>query len=210
MPGLAIGGGAMDARNGRFLAVEDQPLVARALVRGIVRRGLGECIVASTVDEARRLLSDGSTFTALLIDIGLPDGSGLDVLAEARVKYHALTPAIVLSGSNNREHINLATALDAKYIVKPVEFDTLAVFLADAISLARRVKVALRSLRLSDSIEDIVKRMALGESHEAIAEARGTSRKTVENQIERAREQTAQPSCHSLIQAVLRDVARAR
>jgi DNA-binding NarL/FixJ family response regulator len=198
------------ASKGRFLVIEDDPLVARALLRGIVRRDLGECMVVSSVEGARRRLRDGSSFSALVIDIGLPDGSGLDVLAEARVEAHALTPALVLSGSNSRGHINRATALDAKYIVKPIEFDTLAVFLEDALSLARRVKVALRSRGLSDSLEDIVKRRVLGDSHEAIAEARGTSRKTVENQIDRARQQTGQPSSHSLIHAVLRDVARAR
>lgn len=195
---------------GRFLAVEDEALVARAFVRGIQRRGFGECIVATTAGEARRHLNDGSTFTALVIDVGLPDGSGLDLLEDARARAHALTPALVLSGSNDRDHINRATELDARYLVKPLELERLAVFLEDSISLSRRLDIALRSRCLSETLTDILKRSALGETREAIALARGRSRKTVENQIERVRELTGQPSFQALVASVLREVARGR
>jgi DNA-binding response OmpR family regulator len=200
----------MSTREGRFLIVEDEVLVATSLVRLILRRQLGACVVARNADEATRLLSDGSSFTALVIDIGLPDGAGLDVLAKARTEAHALTPALVLTGSNSREHINRGLQLDAKYIVKPVEADRLAVFLEDAISLARRLEIAARSRHLSGTLAEIVTRSALGETRETIAEARGTSVKTVENQAAKAAERAGQPSFRTLVGDVLRDVARSR
>jgi DNA-binding NarL/FixJ family response regulator len=200
------------SRAGRFLLVEDEPLVAPAFVRRIRQRGLGECVVASTAHEARRLLGDGSGFTALIIDIGLPDGSGLDVLAEARQGGHALTPALVRSASYEPRFINRASALEAKYLVKNAddESETLATFLVDANSLERRIAIAVQSRRLSKTLSDIVKRSALGETRGAIAEARGTSVKTVENQAAKAAELTGEGSFHTLIENVLREVARSR
>lgn len=197
---------------GRFLLIEDEAYVARALARRIRQQGLGECVVASTAQEARRLLSDETMLHALVIDIGLPDGSGLDVLAEARQGAHALTPAIVRSGSYEPRFIVRSTSLDAKYLVKNAEDEwaALVLFLSDAISLERRVDIAVRRRCLSKALTDIVKRRALGESRAAIAEAHGTSKKTIKNQIASALERTGQPSLEDLVEAVLREVARAR
>ncbi|MFC7667215.1 hypothetical protein ACFQT0_07130 [Hymenobacter humi] len=41
------------------------------------------CTVARTATEARRLLDD-TPFDFVLLDLGLPDGDGLDLLAESR------------------------------------------------------------------------------------------------------------------------------
>lgn len=197
---------------GRFLLVEDEAFVARALVRRIIQRGLGECVIASTAKEGLTLLRDGSSFHALVIDIGLPDGSGLDVLAAARSEAHALTPAIVRSGHLTRDFVDRATSLDARYLVKNTdnEWNTLVLFLSDSISLERRVEIAVRSRGLSKTQADIVKRRALGESRADIAEAHGTTNKTIKNQVASALERTGKPSLEDLVEAVLRDVARAR
>jgi DNA-binding NarL/FixJ family response regulator len=198
---------------GRFLLVEDEELVARALARRIRQRGLGECVVAATLKDALALLREATRYTAIIIDIGLPDGSGLDVLATVRQEgAHALTPAIVRSGACEPGLVVRATALDAKYLVKNAEqeWNTLLAFLEDAISPKRKIARVVRSLALTEAVADVVIRSALGEPREAIAEARGTTIKTVENQQATAAEQTGKPSFHILIQDLLRDVARAR
>jgi DNA-binding response OmpR family regulator len=70
----------------RLLLVEDEP-ANRALVRAIVARatarGLAEfdLVEAENLESARRLVASGP-FKAILLDVRLPDGSGLDLVPE--------------------------------------------------------------------------------------------------------------------------------
>ncbi len=59
----------------RLLIVEDEPAMARALSRVLARRGYG-VTTATTVREATRV---SGRFDCAVLDIDLPDGSGLDV-----------------------------------------------------------------------------------------------------------------------------------
>jgi DNA-binding response OmpR family regulator len=195
---------------GRFLVIEDDALSAGALARAIRRRGFGECVIAGTAKEADARLRDGTAFSAIVVDIGLPDGCGLDLLAAGRDGLHALTPAAVLSGSYEPRLINRAAALDAKYLVKPIEWDKLAIFFGDAISLDRRVTLALRPFHLPNAEADLVRRRALGESTEETAAARGASEETLKKQRANAVRHSGERSFERLVERVLRDVARSR
>lgn len=71
----------------RILLVEDEP-ANRALVRAILERAgrrLGPVTLreAATIADARAALAEGPVDLAL-IDVRLPDGSGLDLAAELR------------------------------------------------------------------------------------------------------------------------------
>ena len=82
----------MIAKNGaapvRLLLVEDEP-ANRALVRAIVARAATrgvadfELIEAEDLESARRILTAGR-FRAVLLDVRLPDGSGLELLPALR------------------------------------------------------------------------------------------------------------------------------
>ena len=75
-----------------YLVVEDEP-VLRRLVRGhLTRRGF-DVTAASTIAEAARAL-DERTFTHLVTDAILPDGTGFELLA--RVRNQAQKMVIVL------------------------------------------------------------------------------------------------------------------
>ena len=78
----------------RILLVEDDANLAPFLVRALEEASF---VVdrAPNLAEARRLLA-ASTYDLLSLDVQLPDGSGLDFLAEVRGTGLA-TPAIVLS-----------------------------------------------------------------------------------------------------------------
>jgi len=65
------------------------------------------------------MLSRPGTWTGFVLDVGLPDGSGLDLLADARTKFPA-TPALVLTGRTEASSINAAFDLNADYVVKPI------------------------------------------------------------------------------------------
>ena len=114
----------------RFLVLEDDPPIARRLARLV--RAHGVPVVAGSVREAISALDEGGPLSGLILDVGLPDGSGLDVLAHDR-KTHPTTPALVLTGDTERETINAAYSLGAAYLVKPVELKAIERFLARAI-----------------------------------------------------------------------------
>src|SRR5688572_3455706 len=79
----------------RVLIVDDDPSIAALL--GHVLGGEGyRCVSAATLAEARQRLSE-SQFDVLLSDVGLPDGSGLD-LVEETVASDEHIAALVVSG----------------------------------------------------------------------------------------------------------------
>src|SRR5207253_493687 len=79
---------------GRVLLVEDHSDTARVLLRLLERNGY-EVGYASNVDMAEQL-ADQKHFDLVISDLGLPDGSGLELMRKLRAK-HAL-PGIALSG----------------------------------------------------------------------------------------------------------------
>jgi two-component system copper resistance phosphate regulon response regulator CusR len=117
----------------RVLVVEDEPKVANALREGleaegydIVVEGTGEGAFYRTVTEA---------FDLILLDLGLPGRSGLDILATVR-RNEIKTSIIVLTARDTVA--DRVAGLDAgadDYLVKPFAF---AELLARMRALARR------------------------------------------------------------------------
>ncbi|MGO1345061.1 response regulator, partial [Chromohalobacter japonicus] len=78
----------------RLLVIEDDPLIARSLEQALTPLG-------NTVDvfthhaQAREALQSGQ-FDLVLLDLGLPDGNGLTLLAELRQRGDT-TPVLILT-----------------------------------------------------------------------------------------------------------------
>lgn len=117
----------------RILVVEDDPVLSDGLKVGLGLTGSVVDSVANCAD-ARAALAT-ATFDAVVLDIMLPDGSGLDVLAEMRDRGDA-TPVILLSALDERpDRIRgLDTGAD-DYLGKPFDLDELAARLR---AIARR------------------------------------------------------------------------
>jgi DNA-binding response OmpR family regulator len=103
----------------RFLLVEDD-----AVLREVVQRSLGDAghrvDVAATAADARHLLRV-QPFDAVLLDLNLPDGSGLSVLRDARARGER-TPVLVLTARDRTEE--RIAGLDAgadDYLGKPFD-----------------------------------------------------------------------------------------
>ena len=107
----------------RILVVEDHAASAQAMKKLLVSVG-HDVVVAGTLRDALRLCRK-SHFTRLVCDIGLPDGSGLD-LVRALKRVHPETRAIALSGYAMQQDVEQAmqAGFDA-HLAKPVTLDQL-------------------------------------------------------------------------------------
>jgi two-component system OmpR family response regulator len=107
----------------RILLVEDDRNLAQLLQRRLATDGV-TVVHAPTVAEGQ-LLTEADAFTAVILDLQLPDGTGLEVLRLLRAQDHAV-PVLVLSGLDREEVV--IRVLDAgadDYVVKPVSLDML-------------------------------------------------------------------------------------
>jgi DNA-binding NarL/FixJ family response regulator len=100
------------------LLVEDNDATRDRLARAVDGSpGLRLIGVASTCREARERL-DNLAPEVLLVDLGLPDGSGIDVIREAK-RRHARTEAMVITVFGDEKHVVSAIEAGATgYILK--------------------------------------------------------------------------------------------
>jgi two-component system, OmpR family, response regulator len=107
----------------RLLLVEDDPMLADTVCDGIRQSGWGICHVGDAAD-AKLALVDHS-YSAVLLDIGLPGDSGLTVLKRMRERYDS-TPVLILTARGQlSERIRGLDAGADDYLVKPFQFDEL-------------------------------------------------------------------------------------
>ena len=107
----------------RVLLVEDDQMIGESLREALRRQGFAADWVRD--GRAADAVLASERFDAVLLDLGLPQRSGLDVLKAARARGDA-TPVIVLTARDALA--DKVSGLDAgadDYLVKPFEFDEL-------------------------------------------------------------------------------------
>jgi len=107
------------------LVVEDEPIAARAH-RAYVERvaGFSVAAVAHSRMEAERALSRGGV-DLVLLDLHLPDGSGLDLFRRIRAAGSTVD-VMVVSSARDADIVRSAVAQGAvQYVIKPFAFGTL-------------------------------------------------------------------------------------
>ncbi len=192
----------------RFLVVEDHRGVARAIERILTRSG--HTTVAGSIREAERAVKAHRVWTAFFIDLGLPDGSGLDLLANLRAS-HPKTPALVLTGRTDALAINATYDLDASFVAKPVHASRIEQFLRANASLTTRIEKAVAGweakYELSEAESDVLIMSAQGRRRDAIARARATSELTVKKHAANLLRKTDDASLAAAVARLLREVA---
>lgn len=103
-------------RSGRLLVVEDSRLCCES-IRQMFRGSGGRLRRAETLTSARRHLSF-YTPDAALIDLGLPDGSGLELIAEIDRKRPRVPLIIAISGQPELEQDARNAGAD-RFLAKP-------------------------------------------------------------------------------------------
>lgn len=131
---------ALPGRTFRLLLVEDHADTARVLARLLSSNG-HTVEVASSIREALEAFNGDGKFDFMISDLGLPDGSGVDLIRQIRQQLRLGIPAIALSGYGMEEDI--ARCKEAGFddhVTKPVNLQKLE-------ATIRRVAAAAREGR---------------------------------------------------------------
>ncbi|SPA43577.1 putative TWO COMPONENT RESPONSE REGULATOR TRANSCRIPTION REGULATOR PROTEIN [Cupriavidus taiwanensis] len=111
----------------RVLIVEDDPLALRRLVQAVDLHAADAAVAgcASTVAEALAWLAQHHP-DVLLCDLGLPDGSGIDVIRNARERYPACECMVVTVFGDDQHVLASIEAGAIGYLLKDETTDRIA------------------------------------------------------------------------------------
>jgi DNA-binding response OmpR family regulator len=155
----------------RLLIVEDNEELAQLLAKGLKTAGY-DADVLSTAGEARAVLLT-TFYAALILDLGLPDGDGLELLRELRQRDNPV-PVLVLTargGLHDRVH-GLRSGAD-DYLVKPFALEELVARLEA--QLRRPGQLLGSSLRIANLTFDTQNRQASINDQPQVLSARETA-----------------------------------
>jgi DNA-binding NtrC family response regulator len=131
-----------------ILMVDDEPAVLFGYARYFTKAGY-QTAEAGTLAEARRSVTS-RRFDAVLLDLNLPDGNGLEWIRSLREEQPEIA-IIVITGQGDVPTAVEAMRLGAdNFLVKPVNMDGLHVFL--------RKSLELSALRRSDRLTQRLKK----------------------------------------------------
>jgi DNA-binding response OmpR family regulator len=105
----------------RALIVEDEPRIAAFVEKGLRSEGFATALAPDGDSALEKALS--GEFDLVILDLGLPDMDGLDVLTELR-KWDASVAVVVLTARDDAAVAALDAGAD-DYLTKPFSFDEL-------------------------------------------------------------------------------------
>lgn len=139
----------------KALVIEDDPSVVEPLLAGLERNGIETAHVAY----ASQVMGALRGIDVVLLDLGLPDGDGLDVLRDIRKVSDVPVIIATARGEETDRVIGLELGAD-DYVVKPFSVRELAARIR-AISRRRRVEPELASGQLV--VDRNTRKVRLGE-----------------------------------------------
>ncbi len=192
------------------LLLEDDPFVASAVRRAIPGREV-DCVRRAAECRERMLQR---SYGAWLLDIHVPDGSGLDVLEWGRARGDG-TRALIMTGTMARELANRAQALGAEYLLKPFGKANLDAFLERCDATAQsapqlQVEAFAALYQLTARESAIVSAMARGVSRTGLAAELGISPNTLKTAVRRLLQRTGHESLDDPLRSLLRGRAWTR
>lgn len=193
-----------------FLIVEDDELVAKWLVR--VFSGYRPTTRVGTVRDARAIVADtAQALLAIVSDVHLPDGSGLDVVRFAREQRPAIS-VLVLTSSTQPKVVNGSFLLGASFLSKPTTEESLDVFARKAIAAegvddARVLGVLERVAEewsLTDREAELLTLAVSDRARSDLAGALGVSENTTKTQVKNLLRKAAARNLDHVVRMVLR------
>jgi DNA-binding response OmpR family regulator len=107
----------------RLLIVEDNEELAELLAKGLQTAGY-EADILSTVQEARSVLQT-TFYAALILDLGLPDGDGLELLHEIRHRRNPIPVLVLTARGGLHDRVQGLRSGADDYLVKPFALEEL-------------------------------------------------------------------------------------
>lgn len=107
----------------RLLLVEDDPKLGPRLADDLKAKGFAVDLITLGVDA--EFMGDEISYDAVILDIGLPDISGLDVLKNWRKKGNSLPVLILTARDDWQERVDGFQAGADDYLGKPFHFEEL-------------------------------------------------------------------------------------
>jgi DNA-binding NtrC family response regulator len=204
-----------------ILYAEDD-LASGRLVQSIVEREGYAIKVVSTGQEFLKILAENKP-DLVLVDLHLPDASGLDLLAKSRFRYPDV-PVIVVTASNSVADVVSALkggAID--YVTKPVDHQRLVVSLANAVKMLRqqqdlaklrseinetyKVEHMIGSTPAMDNVRQLIRQSAPSDATVLILGESGTGKELVARALHFASPRAAKPfvdvNCAALTETLI-------
>jgi two-component system copper resistance phosphate regulon response regulator CusR len=119
----------------RVLLVEDEPRISSFIEKGLAANGFTTSVTASGNDALFHV--ETGNYDLMILDIGLPDRDGFDVLRELRAKNSSIPVIILTARDGVPEKVHGLEGGADDYITKPFSFD----------ELLARIRVQLRGER---------------------------------------------------------------
>jgi len=139
----------------KILLLEDDPETASALARGLSIAG-HDVSSAALRSEALQLL-DQRSFDVAILDVGLPDGEGYDVVAALRARYPETWILMLTARGSVADRVEGLDRGADDYLVKPVSLAELAARLR---ARERRPSPGSSELQSGDLLLDLIQRRA--------------------------------------------------
>lgn len=144
----------------RILIVDDESSIRTALFRYLERKG-AQVLTAVSRDEAIKLARADQKLDLALIDLLLPDGSGIQLMQELR-QIHPLIQSIILTGHGDVDSAVEATKKGAfHFLTKPFNIEELGSLVDRALSqnrLQHENQILKTQLHTKYKFEDIIGR----------------------------------------------------
>lgn len=193
----------------RVLVVEDDPAIAMSIAKAM--KPSLEATVVGSLEDARELVKGKNNIGGAVVDLMLPDGSGLDLVEEIREAY-PIMPILILTGHAEPELINRAHALRAEYVCKPQYHDNLKEFLRRVVQpvqekesqLAETARAYASRHQLSVRETEILALAISGVPRGHIADVLGVSENTIKTQIRSILDKTHHNSLSDVVWSVRR------
>jgi FixJ family two-component response regulator len=197
---------------GYVLIVDDDARHAAALGREL--GSVAEPRLAHCIADARAHLGADGRLAGAVVDVRLPDGSGLVLVSEIRQR-HPVVPVLVLTGLLDRRIANRVQLLGAEYVVKPPPRQNVRAFRSRIVAVrelggAPRAAVIERLVRqhaLTSREADVVRAALRGVARDALAPVLGIEESTAKTLIRRLLAKTGDESLLTLCARLLRDAA---
>lgn len=181
------------------LLLEDDAPVARAM--GRIFQPYFRLLFAEKLKTALELLREDERLRGAVVDVALPDGSGLEFVAAIRAQDLTM-PVLVLTGHHETDIANAAHRMNAEYLCKPPPGDNLRAFGRRMISSVllgeHRAKPHLEEFARQSDLTlretEIVARALVDESREEMALRMGVAICTLKTEIRSILGKCGEPS----------------